>query len=220
MKSATGSQPKKCKVPTNQQRITFPVVQRRMDARNIPAAAPRKRRLTQHTIHSALAYLPPATHSTANAERRSYVTIHLNENDAIMLHSGENAEVPGDHADNSFRVYFQNINGLKMMHDDESVISAVGFLASFRASVPCFAETNVNWRKENVYSRVHQQFRRCLQSVKLETSSSGLKLQTINQPGGTCTAVLGKWCARKKAQGIVLREVTRGFACVEDAVDL
>ena len=88
-----------------------------------------------------------------------------------------------------------------MMQDDESVIPAVGFLASFRASVACFAETNVNWRKENVYSRVHQQFRRGFQSVKLETSSSGLKSQSINQPGGTCTAVLGKWCARKESSG-------------------
>ena len=75
----------------------------------------------------------------------------------------------------------------------------MGFLASFRASVDCFVETNVNWRKENVYSRVHQQFWRCFQSVKLETSSSGLKSQSINKPVGTCTTVLGKWCARKES---------------------
>ena len=87
------------------------------------------------------------------------------------------------------------------MHDDKSVISAVGFLESFRASVALFAKTNLNWRKENVYSRVYQPFRRCSQSVKLETSSSGLKSQMINQPGGNCTTVLGKWCARKEISG-------------------
>ena len=201
MKAATGSQPKNCKVPTKQQRITFPVIKHRATARITPVSVPRKRRLMQHTMHSALANLPPPAQSTAEAERRSYDTSHLNENDAILRHSGDDAEVPDDYDDNSFRVYFQNVNGLKMMQDDESVISAVGFLASFRASVACFAETNVNWRKDNVYSRVQQQFRRCFQSVKLETSSSGLKSQSINQPGGTCTPSLGKWCARKESSG-------------------
>jgi hypothetical protein len=165
MKAATGSQPKNCKVPNKQQRISFPVINR-TTARITPVATPRKRRLKQHTMQSALAHLPPPDQPTNEAERRSYDTSHLNENDAILRHSGDDAEVPDDYDDNSFRVYFQNVNGLKMMQDDESVISAVGFLASFRASVACFAETNVNWRKDNVYSRVQQQFRRCFQSVK------------------------------------------------------
>ena len=95
-------------------------------------------------MHSALANLPPPAQSTAETERRSYDTSHLNENDTILSQSGDDTEVPDDYADNSFRVYFQNVNGLKMMHDDESVIPAVGFLASFRASVACFAETNIN----------------------------------------------------------------------------
>ena len=86
-------------------------------------------------MYSALANLPPPAQTTAEADRRSYDTSNLNKNDTILSHSGDDVEVPDDYADNSFCVYFQNVNGLKMMHDDESVISAVGFLASFRASV-------------------------------------------------------------------------------------
>jgi hypothetical protein len=114
MKAATGSQPKNCKVPNKQQRISFPVINR-TTARITPVATPRKRRLKQHTMQSALAHLPPPDQPTNEAERRSYDTSHLNENDTILRHSGDDAEVPDDYADNSFRVYFQNVNGLKMI---------------------------------------------------------------------------------------------------------
>ena len=149
-------------------------------------------------METATAKQPPPIQPT---QKRSYDTSHLPENDPILKQSGDDAAILDDHDDNSFRVYFQNLNGLKMTNDDDFFVSAVGFLSTFRASVACFAETNVNWKKDEAYNRVLTQMRNCFQSAKLVTSSSGLSSQTINQQGGTCTAVLGKWSARKQSSG-------------------
>ena len=75
---------------------------------------------------------PPLPEPT---QKRSYDTSHLPENEPILNHSGDDASIPDDHDDNLFRIYFQNLNGLKMTNNDDFVVSVVGFLSPFRASV-------------------------------------------------------------------------------------
>jgi hypothetical protein len=74
-------------------------------------------------------------------------------------------------------------------------------LASFNASVACLAETNMDWRHDEAQNRVRDQFRMCCNATRVATSNSGVKQESIYQPGGTTTAVVGKWCGRYKDSG-------------------
>ena len=171
MKAATGTSATNTTVPSNQPRINFPIIRRTAPVHRPPLPSTPRRKYVQHTMETATAKQPPPIQPT---KKRSYDTSHLPENDPILKQSGDDAAILDDHDDNSFRVYFQNLNGLKMTNDDEFVVSAVGFLSTFRASVACFAETNVNWKKDEAYNRVLNQMRNCFHSAKLVTSSSGL----------------------------------------------
>ena len=48
-----------------------------------------------------------------------------------LSHFGDDASILNNHDDNSFRVYFQNLNLLKSANDTEFVVSAAVFLATF-----------------------------------------------------------------------------------------
>lgn len=73
----------------------------------------------------------------------------------------------------SFRVYFQNINGLKL-HDHTQLIETTGFLQNFNVSAVCFAETNVNWAHCDTFETVDRHLRLGFGHSKLYISSSGI----------------------------------------------
>ena len=77
----------------------------------------------------------------------------------------------------------------------------MGVLKSVEASVVCLAETNTDWKHPDAHHRVFSQFRMCFNQVKMAVSHSGLKQNSIFQPGGTTTAVVGKWSGRFDSKG-------------------
>ena len=107
---------------------------------------------------------------------------------------------PNNPAPGSFRIYFQNVNGLKL-HNNNHLTETVGFLRSFNASAVCLAETNVNWNHPVTYDTVDRQLRLAFGHARIATSSSGIRTPTTYQAGGTLTALLGKWCGRKLDAG-------------------
>ena len=86
-----------------------------------------------------------------------------------------------------FCVYFQNLRGFKLQAGDAFLTEAVGFLASRNTSVACLAETNTDWRYDEAQNRVRDQFRICCNTKRVATSNSGVKQESIYQPGGTTT---------------------------------
>ena len=103
--------------------------------------------------------------------------------------------------DKRFRLYFQNINGLKLSSNSHHLKEAVGTLLSLNASVACLAETNLKWYHSEAYATVETQFRLGFNNVRLVPSSSRQRSESVYQAGGTLTALLGRWCGRKMDVG-------------------
>ena len=49
--------------------------------------------------------------------------------------------------ENPFRIYFQNICGLKLQKSKHTLVDVVGFLSSFGVALVGLAETNTNWKQ-------------------------------------------------------------------------
>ena len=128
-------------------------------------------------------------------------TTHLDEEDPILSTFGHDASIVDSSNKDPFRVYFQNIRGFKLQAGDAFLTEAVGFLASFNTSVACLAETNTDWRHDEAQNRVRDHFRMCCNATRVVTSNSRVKQESLYQPGGTATAVMGKWSGRYKTSG-------------------
>ena len=143
--------------------------------------------------------IPDATASNSNWV---HDTSHLEEEDPILSPFGHDASLVDSSNKDSFRIYSKNILGLKFQAGDAFATEAVGFLASFNASAACLAETNTNWRHDESQNRIRDQFRMCCNGTRFAISNSGVKQESIYQPGGTNTAVMGKCCGMYKDSGI------------------
>ena len=131
---------------------------------------------------------PPVEAPLGNGTNWRLDTSHLNMDATILTHAGDDATVHStvapDQDEDAFWLYFPNINGLKLMAGDEILISAMGVISSFRVSMVCLAETNVNWKRGDGYKRVYIQLSRCFQHVKMSVSSTVIPMSTLHQPGG------------------------------------
>ena len=82
--------------------------------------------------------------------------------DPILSPFGESAEddpnASKEENSKSLRIYYQNLNGLKMCSGDSFLNQAVGFLVDFNAGVTCLTKTNVNWAHQDAYSKVDRRF--------------------------------------------------------------
>jgi hypothetical protein len=134
----------------------------------------------------------------ANNSNSNWVhdTTHFDEEDPILSPFGHDASIVDSSNKDPFRVYFQNIRGFKFQAGDAFLTEAVGFLASFNTPVACLAETNTDWRHDEAQNRVRDQFRMCCNATRVATSNSGVNQESLYQPGGTTTAVMGKWSGR------------------------
>ena len=121
--------------------------------------------------------------------------------DDIVYGFGDDATVDDEFDANRFRVFFQNICGIKLQQGTHNLSEIVGFLSSFRTAVVGLAETNVNWRQYDTTATVDTHLRLGFQHSRMVTSSSGFRGNTSYQAGGTLTAVLGKWSGRKLDAG-------------------
>ena len=79
--------------------------------------------------------------------------------DDIVHGSGDDATVGDEFDANRFRVFFQNICGIKLKQGTHNLSEIVGFLSSFRTAGIGLAETNVNWRHTDAYEVVDNHLR-------------------------------------------------------------
>ncbi|MGH7974370.1 MAG: hypothetical protein ACREBR_02495, partial [bacterium] len=105
----------------------------------------------------------------------------------------------GDIENDSFRVYFQNVNGANVGHNSDMT---VGLARLREADVGLWglAETNRNWKRAELRYNM-----RATCSMwhhrKIEYSTSNEPWTGDYKPGGTCMAATGKWSSRCAAQG-------------------
>ena len=102
---------------------------------------------------------------------------------------------------NPFRIYFQNVNGLKLGAGTEHLERAVGFLREIDPAVICLAETNTNWTNRTAYDRYLKVVKAGFNHARVRTSSSGIPQKSMYQPGGTSTVVVRHWVGRTTKTG-------------------
>ena len=66
--------------------------------------------------------------------------------DAIVQGCGDDP-TPGAQHQDMFRIYYQNICGLKLQKSTNTLVETVGFLSQFRAALVGLVETNTNWKQ-------------------------------------------------------------------------
>ena len=120
----------------------------------------------------------------------------IDDEDDIVAGFGDDAAMQGEN-DKVFRVYFQNICGLKLQRSTQALVETVGFLQRFNASLVGLAETNINWKQFDTTSIVDNQLRLGFGHSRMSTNSSGLPSNSMYQAGYNLTVALGRWCGRK-----------------------
>ena len=147
---------------------------------------PRKIKHRQSMISSFFSSsptLPPVPADIANdgTVALNHDITALDQEDPILSHFGDNVE-HGSSTAEPFRLYFQNVRGLKLPEGYHFTTQAMGVLKSVEASVVCLAETNTDWKHPDAHHRVFSHFRMCFNQVKMAVSHSGLKkLQFSNK---------------------------------------
>ena len=94
-------------------------------------------------INAPAAHLPQAAMPADPAAAVIYDATHVPDDDPIICHQGHDISEQSDGYDH-FRVFFQNVDGLRMVTWDSFLERAVGFLRDIDPSVICLAETNTN----------------------------------------------------------------------------
>ena len=95
----------------------------------------------------------------------------------------------------SFRLYFQNINGLCTTELNENWIDILHFMETNSVDMYGLAETNVRWTR-NLQTYLYQSLRTNIsegkQQVKMVTASCNEPVTGTYQPGGVCQVTLGR----------------------------
>ena len=156
--------------------------------------------MRQMLINAPAVHLPQAAMPAEPAAAVIYDATHVQEGDPILCHQGHDISDQSDSYD-PFRVFFQNVDGLRMVTGDTFLERAVGFLRDIDPSVICLAETNTDWSDSSAYHRYNAVLRRGFSHVRTRTSSSGLTQKSVYQPGGTATSVVRKWVGRVMKSG-------------------
>ena len=94
------------------------------------------------------------------------------------------------------RIYFQNVNGLKLSDDGNDILDSFFHMETIRADVFGFVETKLDCRHPSVLSTIHKQKRKVWSHCKLELSSSDSSWHSPIKPGGTLLGVTGPLVGR------------------------
>ena len=92
----------------------------------------------------------------------------------------------------TIRLYFQNVEGLKLSQGDADTILMSKFLRDNDVSIFGFVETNTEWLNYSIKQRVYKNFKKLWASMKWATSTSATMFPGIHKPGGTCTVASGR----------------------------
>jgi hypothetical protein len=87
-----------------------------------------------------------------------------------------------------FTILYQNINGIS---DSNNWVSTHSYIQDKKINIVGFCETNVEWKHSNFQQRYLHFIRKNYdKQVKIATTTSSLKFDSLYKPGGTCTIAL------------------------------
>lgn len=107
---------------------------------------------------------------------------------------------PIDHRE-TFRIFFNNPNGLKLTSDPISVQYSCSLLHSLGAGGVCIAESNVNWSNIKINCTFRTILRKIWKHSTLVTSHNTGTIKGEIQPGGTLTLLTNNWTSRVIERG-------------------
>jgi exonuclease III len=94
------------------------------------------------------------------------------------------------------RIYFQNINGIRLANDGADMLDIFLQMENIRADVFGFAETKLATDQPYVSNLLHQNKRKIWDHARLTTSTSNAVLDGYHKPGGTLTCAAGSLVGR------------------------
>ena len=186
---------------------------------------PHHNELSQHQ-HALIPQSPPTptitsdptpttaiNHNNTNNTPRNHTnnpTLHIPNHDPTpcLFHlpdqyaADDQGDSTGTKLSHHFRVFFQNINGFKWNYNQLDVTNKCHQLQAIQVDSFGIAETNLDFRQFSVAQR----FRTLLthpfnKQISFHTSSSKPVFPTPWKPGGTLTALTGKWTSRVIEKG-------------------
>ena len=117
-------------------------------------------------------------------------------------HWGDPLTLPIDETATT-RFYYQNVNGLKVLHDGSDIKLSTHHLWERQCSIIGFSETNIEWQHSWATNLIFQIFRRQWNHLKWchSTSESKFPGPSAYKPGGTCSLVTGSIASRVLSVG-------------------
>ena len=97
-----------------------------------------------------------------------------------------------------FRLYFQNVNGLRLSDDCADITETFLHLHHIQADIFGIAETQLHCRKPDIQSKLQSCKRRIWDNCVLHTSSSEEEWSLNRKPGGTLLGITGPLAGRTK----------------------
>ena len=98
--------------------------------------------------------------------------------------------------DQVIRIYFQNVNGLRLQDDGSDIADAFLHLENIHADIFGMAETQLHCRNSDVQKILHKCRRQAWDSCKLFTCSSEEAWEKTRKPGGTLLGITGPLLGR------------------------
>jgi exonuclease III len=114
------------------------------------------------------------------------------------VHFGDALE---EKEDTAFRLWTQNIHGIKHADDCIDFYTMNANLARRKVDGYCFQETNLNWLDKNLVATCNEIPRKFFHSVTLAAATTNLPWSHKWKPGGTCVAILNQWTTRVTGSG-------------------
>jgi hypothetical protein len=104
--------------------------------------------------------------------------------------------------DKTLRIILQNPNGIKTNLSDHDFHFSLSTCHQIGAGILCLAETNTNWNMLSQPSNTHRIMRKVWTTSNLQVSQGKESFKSSYQPGGTLTAIVGRWTSRVISKGV------------------
>jgi hypothetical protein len=102
--------------------------------------------------------------------------------------------------ENTTQLVSMNVNGIQRGDDYQDITEMAHALKTSSVDLAALGETNINWESA-AWGKLYEKFQRVYHHVRLSTSSSAIKYNTIYQPGGTATIVTDNYTGRVTGNG-------------------
>jgi exonuclease III len=97
---------------------------------------------------------------------------------------------------NSIRLYYQNINGIKLQNDAADLYHTLESLKETQVSIACLSECNIDTNNPKVNQILHKATRKIYNSSRIQSSTSPIPFTSFYKPGGTTTIITGDTTGR------------------------